>query len=75
MYDIPSIEHPGCTLGSVVFGETFLDSAVKTLVPGMREKKISTVVACNMVSQWYAVIEITPFCEAKHCFEDNFSSL
>jgi len=34
LFDIPSIEHPGCTLGSVVFGETFLDSTIMKLVPG-----------------------------------------
>ena len=34
LYDIPSIEHPGQILGSVVFGESFLDSAIRTLVPG-----------------------------------------
>ena len=34
LYDVPSVEHPGRTLGSVVFGESFLDSAVRTLVPG-----------------------------------------
>ncbi|XP_058958401.2 dynein axonemal assembly factor 9 isoform X1 [Pocillopora verrucosa] len=33
LYDIPSIEHPGQILGSVVFGESFLDSAIRTLVP------------------------------------------
>ncbi|KAK3750781.1 hypothetical protein QZH41_015326, partial [Actinostola sp. cb2023] len=31
LYDIPSIEHPGSLLGSVAFGETFLDSAVTML--------------------------------------------
>ena len=34
LYDVPSMEHPGHVLGSVVFGESFLDSAVRTLVPG-----------------------------------------
>lgn len=34
LFDIPSVEHPGCTLGSVVFGETFLDSTIMKLVPG-----------------------------------------
>lgn len=34
LYDVPSVEHPGQILGSVVFGESFLDSAIKTLVPG-----------------------------------------
>ncbi|XP_022802915.1 uncharacterized protein C20orf194-like isoform X2 [Stylophora pistillata] len=33
LYDIPSVEHPGQILGSVVFGESFLDSAIKILVP------------------------------------------
>ncbi|XP_078357511.1 dynein axonemal assembly factor 9-like isoform X1 [Oculina patagonica] len=33
LYDVPSVEHPGQILGSVVFGESFLDSAIKTLVP------------------------------------------
>lgn len=42
LYDVPSMEHPGCTLGSVVFGETFLDSAVRTLVPGNREQSACT---------------------------------
>ena len=35
LYDVPSVEHPGHILGSVVFGESFLDSAVRTLVPGI----------------------------------------
>lgn len=34
LYDVPSVDHPGQILGSVVFGESFLDSAIKTLVPG-----------------------------------------
>lgn len=34
LYDVPSVEHPGHILGSVVFGESFLDSTIKTLVPG-----------------------------------------
>lgn len=33
LYDVPSVEHPGHVLGSVVFGESFLDSAVRMLVP------------------------------------------
>ena len=37
MYDVPSVEHPGHVLGSVVFGESFLDSAVRMLVPGTNE--------------------------------------
>ena len=34
LYDVPSVEHPGHILGSVAFGESFLDSTIKTLVPG-----------------------------------------
>lgn len=33
-YDIPSVERPGTVLGSVAFGETFLDSAVKIIDQG-----------------------------------------
>ncbi|KAJ7385532.1 hypothetical protein OS493_015104 [Desmophyllum pertusum] len=33
LYDVPSVEHPGHILGSVAFGESFLDSTIKTLVP------------------------------------------
>ena len=34
LFDVPSVDHPGQILGSVVFGESFLDSAIKTLIPG-----------------------------------------
>ncbi|XP_068708667.1 dynein axonemal assembly factor 9-like [Montipora foliosa] len=52
LYDIPSIEHPGDTLGSVVFGETFLDSTVMKLVPGgVRECNSSFVFLTENISR------------------------
>ncbi|XP_032237249.2 dynein axonemal assembly factor 9 isoform X2 [Nematostella vectensis] len=42
IYDIPSIEQPGNKLGSIAFGETFLDSVVRTILPDS-----SSVLDCN----------------------------
>ena len=39
LYDIPSIEHPGNTLGSVAFGETFLNSSLNTLNTGKNDSQ------------------------------------
>ena len=36
--DIPSVEHPGHTIGSVSFGESFLESVVHVSLPDGREK-------------------------------------
>ena len=35
LYDVPSLEHEGKTIGSIVFAESFLDSAIKTVQPGI----------------------------------------
>ena len=34
VYDVPSVEHDGQTLGSVSFSESFLDSTVSVIRPG-----------------------------------------
>ena len=34
VYDVPSVEYDGQTLGSVSFSESFLDSTVSVLRPG-----------------------------------------
>ena len=34
LYDVPSLEHEGKTLGSIVFAESFVVSAIKTAQPG-----------------------------------------
>ena len=47
LYDVPSVDHPGQILGSVVFGESFLDSAIKTLVPGTNHLLVLLCLRCR----------------------------
>ncbi len=44
VYDIPSMEHPGSSVGSVSFADTFMESTITTVLPGTSDVQLETTV-------------------------------